>query len=128
MRSVKEVFLDRTCYKFMNKPVDPSLLKEVYDITKLGPTSGNSCPLRIIFIQSLEEKEKLYKCLAETNIAKVKTAPITAIFAYDSKFYELMPKLFPNNISMQKYFSLSEKIAFDYPADGSNLHLQVEKL
>ncbi|XVN42563.1 MAG: nitroreductase family protein [Candidatus Rickettsia vulgarisii] len=95
MRNVKEVFLDRTCYKFLNKPVDLSVLKEVYDMAKLGPTSGNCCLLRIVLVQSLQEKEKLYKCLPESNIVKVKTAPVTALFAYDSKFYELMPKLFP---------------------------------
>lgn len=121
MRNVNEVFSDRTCYKFLSKPVDLSLLKEVYNMVKLGPTSGNSCPLRIVFIQSTQEKEKLYKCLPDINIEKVKTAPVTALFAYDNKFYELMPKLFPHNLSMQNYFSSSEKIIFDTAFRNSTL-------
>jgi 3-hydroxypropanoate dehydrogenase len=121
MNEVEQVFLDRTCYKFLDKPVDRSLLEGIYDLVKLGPTSANASPLRIIFIQSLAEKEKLYKCLAEGNIEKTKSAPITAIFAFDTKFYELMPKLSPNSLSLQKYFASSEEIAVDTAFRNSSL-------
>ncbi|MCC8483982.1 MAG: nitroreductase family protein [Rickettsia endosymbiont of Labidopullus appendiculatus] len=61
IRNVKEVFSDRTCYKFLDKPVDKILLKEIYNIAKLGPTSANCCPLRIVFVQSSVGKDKFRK-------------------------------------------------------------------
>jgi 3-hydroxypropanoate dehydrogenase len=121
MRKIDAIFQDRTCYKFLDKKVDKSLLKEIYDLMKLGPTSANICPLRIKFVISTAEKEKLYKCVAPTNVEKIKSAPVTAIFAYDMKFYDLVPKLFPINPSFKDYFSSSESIAFDNAFRNSTL-------
>ncbi|MCC8397818.1 MAG: malonic semialdehyde reductase [Rickettsia endosymbiont of Labidopullus appendiculatus] len=121
MRNVKEVFSDRTCYKFLDKPVDKILLEEIYNIAKLGPTSANCCPLRIVFVQSQAEKDKLYKCLAPSNVEKVRSAPVTAIFAFDTKFYELIPRLFPHDIIVKDYFSSSEQIVLDVATRSSSL-------
>jgi nitroreductase len=121
MRNVEEVFSDRTCYKFLNRPVDKILLEEIYNIAKLAPTSANCCPLRIVFVQSSTEKDKLYKCLASSNVEKVRSAPVTAIFAFDTKFYELIPKLFPHDTSVKDYFSSSEQIALDTATRSSSL-------
>ena len=121
MRNIQDIFMDRTCHKFSNKPIEPAILKEIYDLMKLGPTSANCCPLRISFIVSLEEKEKLYTCLDKGNIEQTKSAPVTAIFAYDSKFYQFMPLLFPHNPTLQKYFSSSEAVALDVATKNSTL-------
>lgn len=93
MRNIDSVFNDRTCSKFLAKSVSKETLVKIYDLMKMGPTSANACPLRIVFIQSASEKEKLCKTAMEANIAKIKSAPIVALFAYDMKFYEKMDKL-----------------------------------
>ena len=49
----------RTHSAWLNKPVDDAVLKEAYDLAKMGPTSANMSPLRIVFVKSREGKERL---------------------------------------------------------------------
>jgi nitroreductase len=86
---------------------------QIYDLVKLGPTSANACPLRIVFVQSNLEKEKLCKTAMEANIAKIKSAPVTALFAYDMKFYEKMDKLYPTGKFLQDLFAKSSEDVID---------------
>ncbi len=85
----------RTHVAWLDKPVDETLLREAYDVAKMGPTSANTMPLRIVFVKSKEGKERLKPALAEGNVEKTMAAPVTAIFADDLKFFEHVPKLFP---------------------------------
>ncbi len=105
MRNIEEIFADRTCMKFLDKPVSSDMLVKIYDLMKMGSTSGNACPLRIVFVQSDLEKEKLSKIVMEANIEKIKSAPVVALFAYDMKFYEKMNKLYPTGKFLQDYFA-----------------------
>src|SRR5260221_6078452 len=86
----------RTHSAWLNKPVDDALLKQVYDLAKMGPTSANMCPLRIVFVRSREAKEKLRPALDAGNVDKTMRAPVTAILGMDVRFYEQLPKLFPH--------------------------------
>lgn len=86
----------RTHNAWQDKKVPDTLLQQIYDVAKFGPTSANCSPLRIIFITSQEAKERLRPCLMEGNIEKTMTAPVTAIFGDDHAFYEHLPKLFPH--------------------------------
>ncbi len=54
----------RTHSAWLNQPVDDAILKEAYDLAKLGPTSANMSPLRIVFVKSREGKERLKPALA----------------------------------------------------------------
>ena len=121
MRTINDIFTDRTCYTFKDKAQDPLLLKQIYDLMKLGPTSANSCPLRMIFVQSPEQKLKLEKCVMEGNIAKVKSAPTVVLFAYDTKFYNQMDKTNPDGQWIKNYFASSEKVATDTAFRSSTL-------
>jgi 3-hydroxypropanoate dehydrogenase len=80
-------------------------LQAAYDIAKWGPTSMNTQPMRIIFLRSLEAKQRLQPALAPTNVDKVMTAPVVAIIAYDVEFYTFLPKTFPHNPNAQSYFT-----------------------
>lgn len=86
----------RTHSAWLDKPVASEVLKQVYDLTKMAPTSANCSPMRIVFVQSKEGKEKLKSCLAPGNIDKTMTAPVTALIASDYEFYNHLPKLFPH--------------------------------
>lgn len=88
--------LARTHSAWLEKPVDAGVLKQVYDLTKMAPTSVNCQPLRVVFVASPEGKERLKPALAEGNVAKTMTAPVTAILGYDLEFYNELPKLFPH--------------------------------
>jgi len=86
----------RTHNGWTQEPVTDDLLHKIHDLVKWGPTSANSCPARIVFVKSKEAKDKLLPCMAEGNVEKTRTAPITAIVATDMEFYEKLPKLFPH--------------------------------
>jgi nitroreductase len=77
----------RTHNAWLDRPVEDAKLVELYDLLKWGPTSANSLPLRIVFLKSREVKEKLRPALSSGNVAKTMAAPVTAILAYDTKFY-----------------------------------------
>jgi 3-hydroxypropanoate dehydrogenase len=86
----------RTHNKWQHKPVPQPLLHELANVLKLGPTSANCSPARIIFIESRAAKERLSPFMSEGNRAKTAAAPVTAIIGYDTEFYEKLPKLFPH--------------------------------
>lgn len=93
---LKQIFYDaRTHNKWHDKPVTDALLQEVYTIMRLGPTSANCSPLRILFLKSKESKERLKPHLSPGNVDKTMVAPATALLAYDLQFYEHLPYLFP---------------------------------
>ncbi len=86
----------RTHNVWLDKPVEDALLQQVYDLAKMGPTSANMCPMRIVFVKSKEAKEKLKPALDAGNVDKTMKAPVTAIIGMDIHFYEKLPKLFPH--------------------------------
>jgi 3-hydroxypropanoate dehydrogenase len=86
----------RTFSYWQDRPVPKDLLRQVYDLAKMGPTSANICPARFLFVVSKEAKERLKPALAAGNVDKTMTAPVTVIIAHDLEFYEKLPKLFPH--------------------------------
>lgn len=86
----------RTHNAWQDKPVAEATLRELYDLLKWGPTSANSCPGRFVFIASEAAKQRLKPALAEGNLDKTMSAPVTVIIAQDMEFYEQLPKLFPH--------------------------------
>ena len=112
LNKIKDLFINgRTHNDWIEKDVPDSLLHELYNLMKWGPTSANCSPARIKFIKSQEAKNRLVKYLIESNIEKTISAPVTAIIAYDTKFYEFIPKLFPHNPEAKEWFSGSEEFA-----------------
>lgn len=121
-KSIDEIFLnERTCYHYSNQAIDHKLLHEIYDLMKMGPTSANCSPLRIVFVESVHEKEKLVGCVMEGNVPHVKAAPVTALFAYDMKFYDKLTKLFAHNPGMKDYFSSSNEVTLGTAMRNSTL-------
>jgi 3-hydroxypropanoate dehydrogenase len=95
----------RTYYAWQNKPVEDQVLRQLYELMRWAPTSANTNPVRIVFVKSERAKQRLLPALAAGNVQKVMTAPVTAIIAYDLRFYEKMPKLFPQNPKMKDLFA-----------------------
>ncbi len=87
----------RTHSAWQKKEVPDALIKNLHDILKFGPTSANVCPARFVFVKSKEAKERLKPLMAEGNREKTMLAPVTAIIAYDLKFYEKTDKLAPHD-------------------------------
>jgi 3-hydroxypropanoate dehydrogenase len=100
----------RTHSAWLDKPVEDALLKKVYDLAKMGPTSANMCPMRIVFVKSREAKERLRPALDAGNVDKTMKAPVTAIIGMDIHFYELLPKLFPHADAKSWFKDLPEQV------------------
>lgn len=81
---------------FEDRPVGDELLRAAHDLMKWGPTTANSQPARIFYLRSREAREKLRPALSATNLEKTMGAPLVAIVAYDTRFYEHLPRLFHN--------------------------------
>ena len=97
----------RTYAKWLPRAVTDETLRELYELLKWAPTSANAAPARFAFLRSKEAKERLRPAMAPLNVQKTMTAPVTVIIAYDMKFYEQLPKLFPQNPGMAKLFESS---------------------
>lgn len=86
----------RTHFVWHDRPVEDALLREVYDLAKMGPTSANMSPMRIVFVRSKEGKARLRPALDEGNVEKTMSAPVTAIIGMDLAFHQHMARLFPH--------------------------------
>jgi 3-hydroxypropanoate dehydrogenase len=85
----------RTHNAWLDRKVTPQQLREIYDLCKWGATSANSSPMRVVFVTSAHAKARLRPCLSEGNVEKTMSAPVTAIIAHDLRFYDQLPRLFP---------------------------------
>jgi len=100
----------RTRNAWLDKPVEDALLRQVYDLAKMGPTSANMCPMRIVFVKSAEAKERLKPALQPGNVDKTMAAPVTAIIGMDIHFYEELPRLFPHADAKSWFKDLPENV------------------
>ena len=96
---------------FLDTPVTAEQIAALYDLTKMAPTSANCSPARFVFVSSDEGKKRLLPHLMESNQAKTAAAPVCAIIAYDTKFYDLIPQLFPHNPEARDWFAYDEHVA-----------------
>ena len=94
----------RTHTKWQSRLVTDQTLRDLYELLKWAPTSANAAPARFVFLRSPEAKARLRPALAPLNVEKTMTAPVTVIIAYDLKFYEQLPKLFPHSPGVAKLF------------------------
>jgi 3-hydroxypropanoate dehydrogenase len=99
----------RTQNKWLDKPVSQTLLHALYDLMRMGPTSANCSPARIVFVTSDAGRERLKPFVAPNNVPKVMTAPVVAIIGHDLEFYEKLPTLFPH-ADARSWFVGNEKL------------------
>lgn len=86
----------RTHSRFLDRPVPDALLRQAWDLARMGPTAANSQPARVVFVTSPEAKARLKPALAPGNVDKTMAAPATAIVAGDLDFFEKLAKTFPH--------------------------------
>lgn len=102
----------RTRNAWSAQAVSEQQIRELYELLKWGPTSGNGSPARFVWVRSEEGKSKLAALASEANRPKILTAPVTVIIGYDPDFGEQMPKLFPaRGEAMKAMFAGSPVIA-----------------
>ncbi len=100
----------RSHYAWTDKPVSEDQIRQIHDIVKMGSTSMNGCPARFVHVRSPEGKERLAKSLKPANIVKMMGAPVTTIIAYDTEFWQQLPKLFPHEDRRKLFEGKTEHI------------------
>ena len=93
--ALDQLFRTARTYNAFSGEVGDELLHRLYDLMKFGPTEANTTPARIVFVKSEAAKAKLGPALSEGNYAKTMAAPVNLVIGYDTRFYELLPELYP---------------------------------
>ena len=95
--ALEQLFTEARSYNgWLDKPVSDEQLHAIWDLLKMGPTSANMQPARIVWVKSDEARARLLECVSDGNKGKVAAAPVTALIAYDIDFHEELPWLFPH--------------------------------
>ena len=94
----------RSFDRFTDRPVSDATLAAVWELMKWGPTSANGQPARILFLKSAEQKERLRPSLSANNVEKTMAAPVVALVAHDTRFFEHLPRLFPAAPDARRWF------------------------
>ena len=111
----------RSQNRWLAREVPDSLLHEVYELMKWGPTSMNTSPARLLFLRSAEAKARLAPAMAPANAEKVRTAPVVAVVAYDTQFHQRMSYLFPHRPEAGEMFRINAKLSQDTAFRNSSL-------
>ena len=101
----------RTHNAWTDEPVSDAHLVEIFDLMKMGPTSANCCPARLVFLRSAEARERLRPALSRGNLAKTMAAPVVVLFACDTRFHERMDYLSPLQPQAASWFTSSPALA-----------------
>jgi 3-hydroxypropanoate dehydrogenase len=115
--TLEQLFLEaRSHNRWLDRAVDEATIRELYELTRLAPTSANCQPMRVVFVTGAPAKERLRPALAPQNVDKTMTAPVTAIIAHDLAFYEQLPQLLPH-VDARSWFAQRpaeqiERVAF----------------
>ena len=100
----------RTHYHWRDEPVGDDLLRRMYELARMGPTSANCSPGRFLFLRSEAGKQRLKPALSAGNVEKTMAAPVVVVVAYDPAFYERLPVLFPH-ADARAWFAGNEALA-----------------
>lgn len=96
---------------FTSDPVSDAQLKQLYDIVKWAPTTMNIQPMRLVFVKSEAGRKLLEPALSPGNHDKTMAAPVCAIIAWDTQFYEDLPRMFAHRPEAINIFKGPEKAA-----------------
>jgi 3-hydroxypropanoate dehydrogenase len=109
--ALDQLFRNARSYNgWLEKDVSEAQIHGIYDLVKMGPTSANQQPVRIVWCKSAEAKQRLAQHAGEKNRPKIVTAPVCAILAMDVEFHEQLPWLFPHT-DARSWFAGDDKLA-----------------
>ena len=96
-KALDQLFREARSYNgWTDEPVTDEEIHSIYELMKMGPTSANMQPARIVWCKSLAARQKLADCASEGNKMKIIAAPVVAIIGFDIDFHDELPWLFPH--------------------------------
>ncbi len=103
----------RTYNGYRDEPVSEQQLHAIWDLMKMGPTSANMLPARLVWCHSQQAKDRLARHAMPGNQDKIRAAPASVIIGMDQDFHEFLPELFPHD---------DAKSWFEGDPDGRAVH------
>lgn len=95
--ALDQIFREARSYNgWHDKAVTEDQIHQIYELMKMGPTSANMQPARLVWCKSQESRDQLAEFASDANKKKIKTAPVVVIIGYDIDFHEELPWLFPH--------------------------------
>ncbi len=95
--ALDQLFLKARSYNgYTDEPVSEGELHAIWDLMKMGPTSANQLPSRLVWCVSDEAKAKLAEACSAQNAPKILKAPVSVVIGMDTEFHEYLPELFPH--------------------------------
>lgn len=113
----------RTYNGYTDQPVSTQQLHAIWDLMKMGPTSANMLPSRLVWCVSDEAKRRLADCCMEANATKILAAPVSVVIGMDLEFHEQLPELFPHT-DARSWFTGDDKAEFRRVSALRNSSLQ----
>jgi nitroreductase len=95
--ALDQLFREARSYNgWLDRDVTDEQMRAIHALMKMGPTSANQQPTRLVWCKSAEAKERLAAHAMEGNKKKIRTAPVCVIVGMDLDFHEQLPWLFPH--------------------------------
>lgn len=92
-----QLFREARSYNaWLDRDVSEAQIRAIYDLMKMGPTSANQQPARMVWCKSAEAKARLAAHAMDANQPKITGAPVCVIVGMDLEFHEQLPWLFPH--------------------------------
>lgn len=105
-----QLFREARSYNaWLERDVTEEQIRAIYDLMKMGPTSANQQPGRLVWLKSPEAKARLARHASEKNQPKIATAPVCVIVGMDLDFHEQLSWLFPHT-DARSWFAGSEDL------------------
>jgi nitroreductase len=88
------LFIDaRTPNAFLPHEIKRELLEQLYELARMGPTSMNCQPMRLVFLVGREHRDRLLPTLLPGNVKRTAQAPVTVLVAFDNQFHNELPDI-----------------------------------
>ena len=108
--ALDQLFREARSYNaWLDRDVSDAQIHAIYELMKMGPTSANQQPARLVWCKSQESRERLAGNALESNRHKILTAPLCVIVGMDLEFHEQLPWLFPHT-DARSWFTGSEEL------------------
>lgn len=86
----------RTYNGYTDAPVSEDRICAIWELMKMGPTSANQLPARMVWCLTGDSKDRLAACATGSNPEKIRAAPAAVVIGMDEDFHDYLPELFPH--------------------------------
>ena len=108
--ALDQLFREARSYNaWLDEDVSDEQIRAIYELMKMGPTSANQQPARLVWCKSAEAKARLAQHAMDKNQPKITGAPVCVIVGMDMEFHEQLPWLFPHT-DARSWFIGSEEL------------------